>query len=254
MQYCLFGLAIIADSLAGQTEGAPWIAGLLPAKAKVIEISEVKSGTRSVDRGLVLWMVDPVRVLRANPGIRVAGHSSGGCSDRIYGDHWYGRANVSLVDLRRRRIINTVAIKGMYEGAADGGFPIPFRVADGAYHVPIVDVENEGVPRILYLQDLTGEGSLGQFVLFEYEACELYLTTVLGYSPKLDRAVQFGVEILTTEGQWKVVPWVERVFGVKPLQPGVWDFSWEPGHGFEGFIRERVTFDRRRQVFTKKQQ
>lgn len=106
LQRCLAGLAVVTGSLAGQTEGAAWIAGLLPAKAKVIEISEVKSGTRTIDRGLVLWMVDPVKVLRANPSPCVAGHSSGGCSDRIYGDDWYGRANVSLFDLRRRRIIN----------------------------------------------------------------------------------------------------------------------------------------------------
>jgi hypothetical protein len=88
-------------------------------------------------------------------------------------------------------------------------------------------------------------------VLFEYEACAISLTTVLGYSPKSDRAVQYGVERPTESGKSEIVPWVEQVFGAKPVRPGHWDFTWQPGHGAEGSVHEQVSFDRKKQVFVK---
>ena len=125
-------------------------------------------------------------------------------------------------------------------------------VQNGLYYVPRVNTNKEGLPKILNLRDLTGEGVAGQFVLFEYEACAISLTTVFGYSPKSDRAVQYGVETLNESGKPEVIPWVEQVFGEKPIGPGHWDFNWEPGHGADGAVHEEVSFDPAKQVFVRK--
>jgi hypothetical protein len=233
----------LAANLAGQGATSPWITGLLPPEAKVIETADLKVGGRN-SRGLVLWMLHPTRVVRRETG-------GLGCADWVYGDHWYGPTRLSLFDVTNKKLINTIEIRGMYEGAEekDHGFPIPFLVQNGSYYVPQGASNKEGAPMILNLRDLTGEGVAGQFVLFEYEACAISLTTVLGYSPKSDRAVQYGVERVTESGKPEVVSWVEQVFGAKPLQPGRWDFTWQPGHGAEGSVREQVSFDQKKQVF-----
>jgi len=242
---------VLATNLGGQSAMSTWITGLLPPEARVIESTVLNTGRRT-DRGLVLWMLNPNRVLRQDRGTFAAGHTTGGCSDWVYGDHWYGPTRLSLLDLTNKRLINTIEIRGMYEGATDHGFPIPFLVQNGSYYVPKVNENNEGAPKILNLRDLTGEGVVGQFVLFEYEACAISLTTVLGYGPKSDRAVQYGVERRTESGKSKGVPWVQQVFGAKPIRPGHWDFTWEPGHGAEGSVHEQVSFDRAKQVFVQK--
>jgi hypothetical protein len=236
---------LLAANLAGQGVTSPWITGILPPEAKVIETGDLKVGGRN-SRGLVLWMLHPTRVVRQESG-------GLGCADWVYGDHWYGPTRLSLFDVTNKKLINTIEIRGMYEGAEekDHDFPIPFLVQNGSYYVPRVGSDKEGAPIILNLRDLTGEGVAGQFVLFEYEACAISLTTVLGYSPKSDRAVQYGVERLTETGKPEVVPWVEQVFGAKPIRPGHWDFTWKPGHGAEGSVHEQVSFDRQKQVFVK---
>jgi hypothetical protein len=234
-------LLLTAD-LGGQSTTAT----LLPPEAKVIETVDLRVN-RSTDRVLALWMLHPKRVVRSESG-------SLGCADWVYGDHWYGPARLSLLDLTNKRLINTVEIRGMYEGAneTDHSFPIPFLVGNGSYYVPKVTENKEGPPIILNLRDLTGEGIAGQFVLFEYEACAISLTTVVGYSRRSDLVVQYGVETIIGSGKPTVVPWVEQVFGAKPIRPGHWDFTWQPGHGVDGGIHERVSFDTSRQVFVRK--
>ena len=49
-----------------------------------------------------------------------------------------GPVRLSLLDSIKRKIINTIEIHGMYEGAQDPdhGFPIPFLVRNGSYLFP----------------------------------------------------------------------------------------------------------------------
>jgi hypothetical protein len=238
--------ALLAVNLNAQSTSSTWIAGLLPPEAKVIETADVKIGRR-VDRSLVLWMLHPERVVRQKSG-------EGGCAEWVYGDHWYGPARLSLLDLTNKRLINTVQIQGMYEGTEekDPGFPIPFLVQNGVYYVPHISEKEEGAPIILNLKDLTGEGVAGQFALFECEVCGINLTSALGYSPKSDRAVQYGVDAITVSGKPGPALWAEQVFGAKPVRPGHWDFTWAPGHGVDDVVHERVSFNREQQIFVRK--
>jgi hypothetical protein len=236
--------AIVTAGVAfGQTNaGAPaWIQKLIPRKARVIEMAELHGG-KADGRALLLWMLHPKRVMRqGNPG----------CSDWVYGDHWCGPVRLSLIDLRNKKVVNTVEIRGLNEGGdePEHGFPIPFRVSDEFYHVPEIDKNKEGAPRILNLRDLTGEGVVGQFVLFEYLVCGVSYTTVLGYSSRTDAAVQFRVEVSAPGEKTETVSWVPHLFQEAPARPGYWNFTWEPGHGADCEIHEEVVIDQNRQLF-----
>lgn len=208
----------LAAGLGGQNATSTWVAGLLPAEARVIETADVRVDGRT-DRALVLWMFHPKRVVRAESGDL-------GCADWVYGDHWYGPTQLSLLDLTNKRLINTIEVRGMYEGSGEKehGFPIPFVVSNDFYYVPQVNKNKEGAAKILHLKDFTGEGVAGQFVLFEYEVCSVNLTTVLGYSRKSDRAVHYGVETVSESGKPETTLWIAQVFGAKPVRPGHWEF------------------------------
>ena len=243
LQVFLSGVPVflLAENPSARTTTPPWLQGILPQEAKVIETAPLNT-RRGNTRGLVLWMLNPKRILRE--GERV-------CSEWVYGDHWYGPTRLSLIDLANRSLINTIEIRGLYEGAdeQEHGFRIPFRVSNSFYHVPQSDRNKEGAPRILNLRDLTGEGVAGQFVLFEYEVCGTALTTVLGYSGRNDAVVHFRVEISNPGEKLAVFSWVPHLFQERPIRPGQWDFTWEPGHGADCWIHEQVSFDPARQLF-----
>jgi hypothetical protein len=90
-------------------------------------------------------------------------------------------------------------------------------------------------------------------VLYEYEVCGTALTSVFGYSRASDMAVQYQVEVLGRDDPASIDTWVSTVFGRKPVRPGYWNFSWEPGHGANVTIHEEVSFDRARQLFVDQQ-
>src|SRR5581483_1241574 len=204
MKVLLF--CFLALSASVQTAYIP-----LPIGAKIIETAKL---TKEVgkSRALVLWMLNPTKGMR---------RGELGCSDVLYGDAWYGPTRLSLIDVGKRKVINTVEIRGLYEGSDEDqhSFPIPYHVSNENYYVPQTDKNGEGTPKILNLRDLTGEGVVGQFVLFEYEACGVSLTTVLGYSPRTDTVKQFPVKIIEPGEKTTIVSWIPHLFGEKPVQP-----------------------------------
>jgi hypothetical protein len=200
-------------------------------------------------------MEHPERVvLRDDPGST--------CVRQVYGDHWAGPTRLSLVDLAKSTLVNTLEVRSFYEqpndlgnfsSAKPGVFEIPFLVPNYHYRVPRPDAKREGKPSIMMLRDLTGEGVAGQFVLFDYVNCGGAAGSVVGYGPRSERAVQYAVEIIKGEDKAKTELWAEQIFEKRPIRPGQWDFTWEPGHGFDGWIHEHVSFDRGRQLFVDKQ-
>jgi hypothetical protein len=218
---------------------------LLPAGAAAVETARLnlKSGQPRV---LVLWMSSRTRVARAG--------EFSYCGDYVYGDHWSGPARLSLVDSRKKSLINTIEINSDRHAPDNSGgiFRIPYFVSSVYYRVPRRNRKKEGVPRILHLRDMTGEGQRAQFVLFDYLACGIANTSVFGYSLKADRAVQFEVETFAKRHRPELTAWVPQVFLAKPVRPGAWRFTWEAGHGDMFFNHEDVSFDRERQLFVRK--
>lgn len=215
---------------------------LLPSDARIIETANLRvPGGKA--RTLVLWM--------SNPRPIMASWDSG--PDFVYGDHWFGPTSLSLIDPANRKLINTIGIHSLNEARGnDGGFSVPFFTWDGPYYVPHPDKNHKGTPLLLYLRDLTGEGVAGQFALFEYLASGISSGSVFGYNATSDRAVQYPIE--STEGSFRPVmqSWEAQVFATKPLSPGYWKFTWEPGHGSFEWIDETVRFDSVRQLFVEK--
>ena len=241
---------LLLVSLKAQNRSSPAIQDLLPLDAKIIETADLRA-VPGKSRQLVLWMQNPEKILRKtdHPGDVY-------CGDPVYGDHWFGPARLSLVDLSRHALVNTIEIRDFFEHFDDEEhtFPIPFFVSNEFYHVPSPNAEKEGTPRILNLSDLTGEGYAAQFVLFEHEVCGTALTSVLGYSRVYDLAVQYHVEVLSEKDTPSLDTWVPTIFGRKPVRPGYWNFMWEPGRGANVTIHEDVSFDRVRQLFVDKQE
>jgi hypothetical protein len=229
---------LIGANLPAQSVPSAMMQRLLPPDAKIIETANLNLRPAKA-RALVLWTRKPKRVEWRDEGYS--------CLQQVYGDHWLGPTRLSLVDLEKEALVNTVDVRSsdpLPNGKQDV-FAIPYFVSSSHYHVARPDAAGQGQPTILNLSDMTGEGVLGQFVLFEYVAS----TSVFGYSPKSDRAVQYAIKILEGRKSPETQRWVMEIFDFKPIRPGRWDFTWEPGHGFDGTIHERVSFDKARQIF-----
>jgi peptidyl-prolyl cis-trans isomerase A (cyclophilin A) len=210
---------------------------LLPAGAKIIETADI-SKPKGKSRVLILWMLHPTR----HSGSREY------CGTTVDGDYWEGPANLSLMDSTGPRILSTVAIAGRGEKS----FRLPFFVSNTYYNVPQPNAEKKGVPEILHLQDLNGDGVPSEFVLFMYDACGMVSTGVLGYDSRADRVLQYPIEVQNANGSHLGL-WAEQIFAAKSVRPGYWNFTWAPGHGADYQIHEEVSFDAVRQTFIEKQ-
>jgi hypothetical protein len=242
-------IGLLIASLPAQNLPSPTVQNLLPFDALIIETADLSAAVGK-PRKLALWMQSPEKILR---DIDHPGESY--CGDLVYGDHWYGPTRLSLIDAGKDEILNTIEIPDFFEHPGDGhSFPIPFFVPNDFYSVPKPNSKNEGIPKILNLRDLTGEGYPGQFVLFEYEFCGTALTSVLGYSRVYDRAVQYQVELRGSNDTLSFDTWVATTFGKEPVRPGHWDFTWDPGHGANQKIHEQVSFDPVGQLFVDQQE
>jgi hypothetical protein len=129
---------------------------------------------------------------------------------------------------------------------------IPFFTNNGFYYVPHPDKDRKGKPLLLRLQDLTGEGVAGQFVLFDHVVSGIAAGSVLGYSAGSDVAVQYALELTQNRFDPVIQFWTNQVFDRKPVRAGYWNFTWEAGHGEWEWIDEDVRFDATRQLFVQK--
>ena len=160
--------------------------GQLPPGAVVIERAPVRA-----DRELVLWMVKPERFDRG-PNTNDNPYT---CPERTRGHHYIGPTRVSLVEPATKRVLNTVLIHPYEEDS----FDVPYRIVpDYYYRVPGAKPGEEGTPKLLDLRDFNGDGLPLEAAFYEAQACMGLLTTLVGYSPKQDRVVQYAVELRVT--------------------------------------------------------
>jgi hypothetical protein len=86
----------------------------------------------------------------------------------------------------------------------------------------------EAKPTILALKDYNGDGKALEFALFEAEACMGLATTLIGYSEKQDRVIQYPVKLKVIEGTKHSERndfWADYLFSKKPLRPGYWKYE-----------------------------
>ena len=193
----------------------------LPKGAVVIETARIASLKHS-NRLLVLWMQDP----KKNP----TGYSATDiytCPDTTRGSYYSGPTRVSLVNPATRAIINTIKISSLYD---EDSLDLPYAIRKGNYYRVLARVARtvEAKPNIIWLKDYNGDGRALEFALFEAEACMGLQTTLIGYSEKQDRVINYPITLdVTEDGKHKkeVSTWVDYLFQEKPKSAGHWKYE-----------------------------
>jgi hypothetical protein len=207
---------------ASQAQAQSKIHGL-PKGALIVEtqkLPSVKHGTRA----LVFWLLNPKR----NPS-DYGSEEPIPCPDQSGGSHYSGPTRVSLLNLVTNTIINTVKVVKEYEDDEDS-FDVPYAIRKGYYYHVAAPVRRtvEGRPRLMWLQDYNGDGKALEFALFDALACMGLQTTLIGYSEKQDRVIQYPIHLDVIEGNkhsTRVGYWADYLFNKKPHRPGYWKYD-----------------------------
>lgn len=189
----------------------------LPTGALIIETQTVKT-----NRALILWVLNPKRIPRDLPDEPYT------CPEETRGSYYNGATRVSLVDTQTRNIINTLRVRQEYNEGADE-FDTPYQIHSGSYyHVEDVPVGREGKPTIMRLRDYNGDGQALEFALFDALACMGLQTTLIGYSQRQDKVIQYSIRLVVeAEGKRSVGirRWVDYLFSGKPKGAGYWKYE-----------------------------
>ena len=186
--------------------------------AKIIETQPL-----TPNRSLILWMVRPTQHPRDTPGDPYT------CPEYTRGSYYSGATRVSLVDPQTRRVINTVKITTDPGEGADE-FDLPYQIrSDYYYRVEGAPKETEGKPTIMWLKDYNGDGKAWEFALFDAQACMGLATTLIGYSERQDKVIQYQTHLTVTASKGKgsstTELWTDYLFSKKPADKGRWKYE-----------------------------
>jgi hypothetical protein len=172
------------------------------------------------NRSLILWMVRPTKHPRDTPSDLYT------CPEYTRGSYYSGATRVSLVDPQTRRVIKTVKIS-QEPGAGADEFDIPYHIrSDHYYHVEGVPKETQGKPTIMWLRDYNGDGKAWEFALFDTQACMGLATTLIGYSERQDKVMQYQTHLVVSDSKGKRSTTTEYcLFSEKPTSPGSWKYE-----------------------------
>lgn len=206
--------------------------GLAPAEGPAVilpegaaEVERVSLGKAGYpDRLLVLWMLKP----ETNP----TGYGPDDpytCPDFSRGSFFSGPTRVSLVDVKTGTLLNTLELRDPHDSSNDS-LDIPYAIRKGFYYrVPGNPKETEEVkPVLLDLRDYNGDGNALEFTLYDALNCMVLRTTLVGYSPAKDKAVNYPVRLKTTfdgKPDTLVTCWPDRLFHEKPVRSGRWAYE-----------------------------
>jgi hypothetical protein len=162
-------------------------------------------------------------------------HNSSTCPELTLGSYHVGPTRLSLIDTETRAVINTIKIISVLSDGKDY-FYIPYRIRSGDYYlVPGRPKGTEGKPALLALRDLKGNGLALEVAFFEAEACMGLPTTLVGYSLRQDKVIQYRAEMKVTylkgEGEHTDGPkavtesWIDYLFAETPIAAGHWKYE-----------------------------
>lgn len=233
----------------------------LPSGAVIIEEQPLVS-KKHPDRALILWMVNPTK----NPSdAQEDPEAPYMCPDETRGSYYSGPTRVSLVNTATRTVINTIEIMDGHfdwveglEGKADS-FAIPYAIRKGYYyHVEGEGDEPQGVEmkaRVMWLKDYNGDGKALEFALFDSTYCMGVLTTLIGYSERQDRVIQYQIS-LDVEGdeghETKLLSWCDYLFSEKPASPGHWKYEIDYRGRGGSFGKYEIRYDAPYEMFVGK--
>lgn len=219
---------ILAGNLFAQT---------FPESAVILEKTKI-----TADRQFVLWMPNP----KKNP--RDPADDVYTCPDETRGSYYSGIVNVSLIRMATNKIINTIEIQGNGISSDDNQLDLPYLIHRGYYSVPKIDKNKEGPPVIMNLKDYNNDGKLHEFALFDAIACMGLQTTLIGYSQKQDRVIQYLTELKTDQEIFKSY-WIDYLFGQKPDKKGVWKYEIDYRGRAGALEKYEFRYDRNKEMF-----
>ncbi|MDQ6788978.1 MAG: hypothetical protein M3033_19415 [Acidobacteriota bacterium] len=187
----------------------------IPKSAMILETQAV-----TPNRKMVLWMLNPLKHPYENQESDFYA-----CPDETRGSYYKGVAHVSLIDTTTDKLINTVEVKYDDNDKSPDEIDIPYAIRGGYYYtVSDSDKKKESKPRIMEMKDYNGDGKALEFALFDKEACQGLSTTLIGYSEKQDKVVQYPIKLKTGD-KTETVYWIDLLFLEKPVQNGFWKYQ-----------------------------
>ena len=193
----------------------------LPKDATIVETQKIVSASHP-NREIVLWMVKPSK----NP-TNYALDDIYTCPDQSRGSHYSGPTRASLIDSGTNTVLHTLKISKEYEEGEDS-FDLPYAIRRGYYYRVETLKKGEVKPRIIWLRDYNGDGKALEFALFDAVACMGLQTTLIGYSEKQDRLIQYPIKLAVVEGSKhssRTSLWADYLFNQKPRRPGYWKYE-----------------------------
>jgi hypothetical protein len=175
------------------------------------------------NRSLILWMVRPTKHPRDTPSEPYT------CPEYTRGNYYSGATRISLVDPQTHRVINTLKISQEPDEKVDE-FDLPYNIRpDHYYHVEGVPKETEGKPIIMWLRDYNGDGKAWEFALFDAQACMGLATTLIGYSQRQDKVIQYQTHLVVSDSKRRRTTtsqyWTDYLFSEKPTSSGYWKYE-----------------------------
>jgi hypothetical protein len=219
-----FILSTISISVNAQT---------FPKSSVVLERKNV-----TANRELVLWMPNP----KKNP--RNVADDVYTCPDQTRGHYYSGVAKVSLIDVQTKKIINTLKIEGFENETLD----LPYLIQPKYYKVVKLDKNKEGKPTLLNLSDYNNDGKPHEFALFDAVACMGLETTLIGYSEKSDKVIQYQTEFKVDDKTSNAF-WVDNFFGQKVNNQGVWKYEVDYRGRGGALEKYEIRYDKKREIF-----
>jgi hypothetical protein len=219
-----FVLSVLFVSINAQT---------FPKSAVVLERKNV-----TPNRELVLWMPNP----KKNP--RDVEDDIYTCPDQTRGHYYSGVAKVSLINLKTKKIINTLKIEGFEDETLD----LPYLIQRRYYKVVKLDKNKEGKPTLLNLSDYNNDGKPHEFALFDAVACMGLETTLIGYSETNDKVIQYQTEF-KVDGKTSNAFWVDNFFGQKVNEEGLWKYEIDYRGRGGALEKYEIRYDKKREMF-----
>ena len=214
MRLLLLLLLCLAASVPAYSQD---VEARLPAGAVILERRNLPLGNQ-LKRALVLWMLNP----KKNP----TGYEPDEiytCPDHTRGSYYSGPTRVSLIDTTTGKLINTENIQ-----LEDADVDVPYAIRKGYYYRVSAQARRgvEAKPTIIWLRDYNGDGKALEFAMFDAAACMGLGTTLIGYSQKRDRVIQYPL-ILRRSGQTtnETIYWADYLFSKQPIRPGHWKYE-----------------------------
>jgi hypothetical protein len=219
----------------------------LPSGAVIIEEEPLGSKFHS-DRALILWIVNPIKQpseAQKNPKYEY------NCLDYTLGSYYVGESyNISLINTKTRTVINTIDIGS----EPIENFGIPYAIRKGHYYRVEGNASEieEAKPHIMWLKDYNGDGEALEFALFNSQYCNLLGTTLIGYSERQDKVIQYPIEISTNGPEGRSTerdPWHPWLFVRTPTSPGQWKYDWDDRSHAGPLHKYKIRYDAQKEMF-----